>query len=119
MGRAGGPGAGGELGIAWAEVGGGGGESESRGRGYCCGGPPGAGRPGVGTPGPGGRFAVSVKRSEKLANVPSLTVSATPKLPAAVGVPVIWPVVELMASPAGRPFADHRYGGWPPAAAIN
>ena len=37
--------------------------------------------------------------------VPSVSVSKTPKLPSAATVPEIRPVVELMLSPDGRPLA--------------
>jgi len=45
-----------------------------------------------------------------------VTVSVTVKVPAAVGVPEIAPVVALIAKPAGRPVADHVYGVVPPLA---
>ncbi len=74
---------------------------------YCCAGAGVAGRPEIVAPGPEGRFTARVKRSEKFASAPSLTVMAMPKFPAAVGVPVICPVAELMVRPAGWPFMDH------------
>jgi hypothetical protein len=47
----------------------------------------------------------------------SLTVITTLVLaPAAVGVPLMRPVEELMVSPFGRPVADQEYGDCPPLA---
>jgi hypothetical protein len=60
------------------------------------------------TAGADGRFTISVNRSARFASALSLTVMAMPKLPAAVGVPEINPVVELMVSPAGKPLLVHR-----------
>ena len=51
---------------------------------------------------------LSVNRSEMLVSALSATVMAIPKLPAAVGVPAIWPVLALMLSPSGRPAALQR-----------
>ena len=47
----------------------------------------------------------------------SVTVSVTVVEPAAVGVPVMAPVLELMERLAGSPVADHVYGVAPPVAA--
>ncbi len=47
----------------------------------------------------------------------SVTVIVTEAVPAAVGVPVICPVDAFIVSPAGKPAADHEYGGTPPVAA--
>ena len=46
-----------------------------------------------------------------LVRVLSETVMAMPKSPAAVGVPLIWPLAALKVRPSGRPVADRRYGG--------
>lgn len=46
----------------------------------------------------------------------SATVTFTVLVPAAVGVPVICPVLGLMLSPAGNPVADQLYGCMPPSA---
>lgn len=48
--------------------------------------------------------------------VESVTVTVSVKLPATLGVPVIWPV-GLRASPAGNPVAVKVYGVVPPIAA--
>jgi hypothetical protein len=48
--------------------------------------------------------------------VESFTVTFAVLVPAAVGVPVITPVLALIVSPAGRPVADHVYGVVPPVA---
>jgi hypothetical protein len=59
---------------------------------------------------------------EKLADavswglVESFTVTFAVLVPAAVGVPLITPVLALIVSPAGRPVADHVYGVVPPVA---
>ncbi len=50
-------------------------------------------------------------------NVASVTVTVTVLVPAAVGVPLICPVLALIAKPAGRPVALHVYGCVPPVAA--
>ncbi len=47
----------------------------------------------------------------------SVTVTVTVLVPAAVGVPLICPVLALIAKPAGNPAALHVYGPVPPAAA--
>jgi hypothetical protein len=47
----------------------------------------------------------------------SVTVTVTELVPAADGVPVIWPVPALIVKPAGNPAALHAYGVAPPAAA--
>ena len=60
------------------------------------------------TPGADGRFTVSVNRSARFVRALSLTVMAIPKFPAAVGVPEICPVVEMMVSPAGSPLLVER-----------
>src|ERR1017187_5602658 len=106
--RSAGPVSGEKLRIACPLMGAGEAESVSRCKVYCCAGAAVSGRPEMATPGPDGRFTARVNRSEKFASALSLTVIAMPKLPAAVGVPVICPVVELMVSPAGRPLLDHR-----------
>src|SRR5690348_18446029 len=46
----------------------------------------------------------------------SMTVTLAVLVPAAVGVPVIWPVLWFMTRPAGRPVADQERGVWPPCA---
>jgi hypothetical protein len=46
----------------------------------------------------------------------SFTVIAAVLVPAAVGVPLITPVVALIDSPAGNPVADQLYGVVPPLA---
>jgi hypothetical protein len=48
--------------------------------------------------------------------VESFTVTFAVLVPAAVGVPLITPVLALIVSPAGRPVADHVYGVVPPEA---
>jgi hypothetical protein len=50
-------------------------------------------------------------------SVESVTVTVTVLVPAADGVPVIWPVLALIVKPAGNPAAPHVYGVAPPAAA--
>jgi len=50
-------------------------------------------------------------------SVESVTVTVTVLVPAAVGVPVICPVLALIVSPAGNPAAPHVYGVAPPTAA--
>jgi len=59
----------------------------------------------------------NVNRSDEFARALSITVIAIPKSPAAVGIPLIWPLVALRVKPAGSPVAVQRYGGWPPEAA--
>ncbi len=52
-----------------------------------------------------------------IGEVLSVTVTVTFGLvPAAVGVPLITPVEELMLRPAGRPVAEKAYGVTPPLA---
>ncbi len=46
----------------------------------------------------------------------SVTVTLTLLVPASVGVPLMWPLVGLIESPAGRPEADHEYVPVPPVA---
>ena len=48
----------------------------------------------------------------------SVAVTVTVKVPVVVGVPEIVPVEALIDSPAGRPVADHVYGGVPPEALL-
>ncbi len=48
--------------------------------------------------------------------VASVTVIVTLLVPAADGIPVIWPVAGSMLRFAGRPDADHTYGVAPPVA---
>jgi hypothetical protein len=63
---------------------------------------------------------VSVKVAEAVCAVgvaESVTVTVTLLELAVVGVPVIWPVVKLMANGEGNPVADHLYGVVPPVAA--
>jgi hypothetical protein len=48
---------------------------------------------------------VQVKVAEPFAPVVSVAVTVTLEVAAAVGVPLISPVLELMLSPAGRPEA--------------
>ena len=48
-----------------------------------------------------------------MALVASFTVTVTVKFPATVGTPEIVPVDALIVRPAGRPTADHVYGGVP------
>jgi uncharacterized protein YaaW (UPF0174 family) len=62
---------------------------------------------------------VSVKVTEAVCAVglvESVAVIVTLPELAALGVPVIWPVLELMASGEGSPVADHLYGVVPPVA---
>ncbi len=47
-----------------------------------------------------------MKVADPEAPVASVTVSVTLKVPAAVGVPEIRPVAELIDSPGGRPLAE-------------
>ena len=49
---------------------------------------------------------VQVKVADPEAPVRSLTVTVTVEVPAAVGVPEISPVPELMDRPAGSPVAE-------------
>jgi len=79
--------------------------------GYCCAGLTEPGKPERVAVGGAGRLMFNVKRSETLASALSVTVIATPKFPAAVGVPAIWPVLALMVTPPGSPVALQRYGG--------
>lgn len=58
------------------------------------------------------RFAIAVC---PVGVVESVTVSVTGLVPAAVGVPVIWPDA-FIERPAGKPVAEKVYGGAPPAA---
>jgi hypothetical protein len=51
--------------------------------------------------------------------VPAVAVIVTGKLPEAFGVPLIVPVCELIASPPGRPLADHVALPVPPVAATS
>ncbi len=46
----------------------------------------------------------------------SLTVTTTENEPAAVGVPLMIPVVGSMLSPSGRPVAENVSGSTPPMA---
>jgi hypothetical protein len=46
----------------------------------------------------------------------SKTCALNAKLPAAVGVPVIWPVVALIVNPCGRSLDVQVYGPVPPEA---
>ena len=48
---------------------------------------------------------VQVKEAEPEAPVVSVAVTVTVKVPAAVGVPEIRPVLELIERPVGRPVA--------------
>jgi len=52
----------------------------------------------------------------EVAVIASVTLTTTVDVPAAVGVPEIVPVEELIDRPAGRPVADHVYGVVPPLA---
>src|SRR6185436_2067823 len=83
----------------------------------CCAGLTEAGKPDRIAVGGAGRLTFNVNRSDTLARALSVTVIATPKFPAAVGVPPIWPVVALIVRPDGNPAALQRYGGCPPEAA--
>ena len=63
---------------------------------------------------------VSERAAEAVAcvgEVESVTVTVAELAPAAVGVPEIWPLLELMLKPAGNPVADQVYGVLPPVAA--
>jgi len=51
------------------------------------------------------------------ADVPAVTVTVTVNVPDAVGVPLIAPVAELIASPPGSPLAVHASVPVPPVAA--
>lgn len=75
---------------------------------------------------PPGRELVVIARGELITRVrlavavsfglvESVTVTATVKVPVAVGVPVIWPL-GLMESPVGKPVAVKVYGVVPPEA---
>ena len=74
----------------------------------CCAGPTELGIPARVAVGGAGRLIFNVKRSDTLVRALSVTVMATPKLPAAVGVPPIWPVAASMVMPLGSPAAFQR-----------
>ena len=66
-----------------------------------------AGSPEIVMGGVGGRLIIRVKLSCAVLSALSITVITTnEKVPAAVGMPLICPVLELMVSPLGSPFAD-------------
>lgn len=70
------------------------------------------------TSGAGAMIIVNVLVAVCGVGVPeSVTVTFTVLVPAAVGIPVICPVLALMLSPAGNPVADQLYGVMPPSAA--